>query len=53
MYSLSPCQQSRSLANKVAKNPEKKGGNKPAKGIRKYHLTQGIRAVLGSAEDKS
>lgn len=29
-----------------------KGGNKPNKGIRKYHVTEGIRAVLGSAEDK-
>jgi len=51
-YLLAVPQTSKTLAGKIAGNPLKKGGNKGNHGIRKMHLTQGIRAVLGSVEDK-
>jgi hypothetical protein len=53
IYMLSvPCHAD-TLARKEERGDNKsKGGSKKPKGIRKYHLTQGIRAVLGSSEDR-
>ena len=51
IYSLVPKTKGMTLEHKVKMN-KAEGGNKPNKGIRKYHHTTGIRAVLGSLDDK-
>jgi len=52
-YALSPPAKADTLARKEERGDNLIGGNvRKNKGIRKYHLTQGIRAVLGSVDDK-
>jgi hypothetical protein len=50
MYQLSKPAKADTLKRKNERDVG--GGNVPGREIRKYHLTTGIRAVLGSVEDK-